>query len=295
MEGDDSFPGPSSYRSVFLCVRRVDGVHALFCGSWEFHPLAPLGCLVVSVVSLVFLVVGVFPEFEGERAAASAACGALCLLFVASFVLTIAVGPGYFPFYWSHSAMSEHEDNSPSGIISSKEQLEWARRQARPPRSIVSRTARRIVMMPEHYCMVTNTWIGKRNTKLFILFNLYNSLYSLIALVYSIRFIAVRVSSHGEHGDFGFIASILLILASGYFGLFSAMFCFASMHAAIKGVTSWENSKQVDSAQFDHGCLTNLEQVCGARACLPCWLCPIPPFMCKSNSELIQDYPSYYE
>lgn len=190
--------------------------------------------------------------------------------------------------------LNNHDDNSPSGIITKQEQLIWAKSKQRPPRSVISKEAERIVIRPDHYCGVTLSWIGKRNQKFFILFNLYAALFSFILFFYSIRLFIGQIHKKGWCWRFDFLFSIVTIVLGFQFGGLSMMFGLVSLYHTCKGTTLLEDQLNVGN-KFNKGCRKNFEDICGSCWTLPCWLCPTNPWKSKTNEELVKDYVSYYD
>lgn len=190
--------------------------------------------------------------------------------------------------------LESHDDNSPSGIITKQEQLFWAKSKQRPPRSVISKEAERIVIRPDHYCGVTLSWIGKRNQKFFILFNLYAAFFSFTLSFYSLRLVARQIYTKGWCWHFDFLLALVMIVVGFQFGGLSLSFGLVSLYHAFIGRTMLEDQMNVNN-KFDKGCKKNLEDICGSCSTLPCWLCPTNPWKSKTNEELVKDYVSYYD
>ena len=311
---------------------KMDKINKIFLfKTWRYKPVAPCIIMFCAIFFFTMTTIFLFPNFGFEGKIANGVSAFLLLLFFIAYLHTIVVGPGFFPFYWSEQNRQQaqinnnqsnneslkeellhtqnidsnydpnplnlnlHDDNSPSGIITSDDQLHWARSKPRPPRSIISREAGRIVIRPDHFCAITFCWIGKRNQKFFILFNLYASLFSFQLCVYSLRLIIGQFRNGGWCWRFDFLFSFITVLVGLNFGGMSLLFWIASCRYVIKGYTIHEELMGIDKKKFDRGCAKNCEDVFGSCLWLPCWLCPADPWRSKTNDELVKNYVSYYD
>lgn len=292
-----AFPGHSSGRYRRVCGLRVlemDGDSLTLIGSWIVNPALPaltVAALALFVPLLAWRLRGHF----GLRALAPLL--ALDLLALAAFVRCVLDGPGYFPFDWSarrcgfgcsdSDALLAGRDDGPAGIITRRAQYDWARAQPKPNRSIVSWSARRIVVRPDHYCMWTSTWIGKRNHKFFILFTLYAGLLcaELCALG---AILCVRAGRS--------TARLALALGGGYAALFALSFAGTSLALAVRGLTNWERKNGVAAGDVSRGAAANIADVFGPSAQWYLYASPFhSPCAGISNDEIVAGYPNYYD
>ena len=298
------FPGMSRYTriKVWRCIHAVkmDVTNKVYVRGWVWSPCIPLICLGIIIFFFVMSSIFLFPTFGTDGYAMIGVTALLAILFIVSFLMCIFVGPGYLPFYWAkqHSAspldIPEHSDDSPSGIISTEEQLAWAKSQDRPPRCIISSSTGRVIMRPDHVCMFTQGWIGKKNHKLFLLFNLYNTLFCAVNLAYAIRYVVTLLKGDGFRFNVTFCYCILVAIASLMFGGFSLTFLSHSCFQVMKGITTHEASLRIDPATFSRGCPANVADVCGPCKCCPIYVLPVYPWGNKTNEELLEGYVSYY-
>jgi hypothetical protein len=243
----------------------------------------------------------VIPHFGTEGILISPLIAILFILFLTNYIRTIIDGPGYFPFYWAFRDVLPpppiqgnellSSDDTPYGIISKEEQHQWASQHKKPPRSILSKTARRMVLRPDHFCAWATVWIGKRNEKFFILMNLYSLLYLGLFVLYVARHF-VRLLS-GTVSLTSFVMAAYGLAASA-FGLVNATFFLTSIWDALGNRTSWEQWNGIED-RFDRGVRRNLEDVCGGMDRCWTWPCPISPWKGKSSSELAEEYRAYEE
>ena len=307
------FPGYSKGHYITKCGIRllmIDGVTEPILGSWIVRPLVPSIGVFLALFGWTVGSYAIFSQFNRPISFFLTVLDLILMaLFLVAFIRTIVTGPGYFPFYWSIGAANlTHDDSSEmtplfggddvpaEGIISSKEQLEWARGQPRPPRCIVARLAKRIVIRPDHYCSWSETWIGKRNQKFFTLYNLYGTLFiGLIALCAGIQIGMQVIRKSWEMNVMSVVIGFMAFIAS-YFAMFTGSFLFASLFLIATGRSNWEQANKFPREMFDQGYRKNMEDVCGSADKWWTWLSPFhSPFKGVSNEKLVEGYPNYYE
>jgi hypothetical protein len=301
----DGFPGYTEWSLRQCCCVQIETVPALrsnFWRHWEIRPFLPILVFILSLLSFALLFAFVIPHFGVEGWLVAPVLAVVFVLFLLNYLRTIVDGPGYFPFYWAAQdvlpppthpqGLLLSRDEAPDGIISTDEQHAWAAGQRKPPRSILSRTARRIVLRPDHFCAWAAVWIGKRNAKFFMLMNLYSFLYFVLFVVYVARHFVRVFTGTVSLASFALAASGL---AAGACALANISFVCAAVCAAFANRTTWEQWKGIDAAKFDRGIKTNLEDVCGTAARWWTWPLPMSPWKGKSNAELAAPYVSYYD
>jgi hypothetical protein len=297
-----NFPGYTEWSPGRCCCIQIETIPALrssFWGHWEIRPLIPFLVVALSLSSFIILFTLVIPHFGLEGLLISPLIVVFFLLFLLHYVRAIIDGPGYFPFYWAFRDVLPppplqtdpliSSDESPYGIISTEEQHLWAHQHRKPPRSILSKSARRMVLRPDHFCAWATVWIGKRNEKFFILMNLYSLLYLGLFVLYVARHFVKLLAETVNLTSFVMAA---YGLGAAAFGLVNATFFLTSIWDAMWNRTSWEQWNGID-ARFDRGIRRNLEDVCGSTEKCWTWPCPISPWKGKSSSELAEEYESY--
>ena len=309
------FPGFSKGRSVKKCgieFVEIEGMKELLLGSWVVRPFIPGLGVFLAVFGWMIGSYGIFAQFPATTFRwLTAVDFVLMVLFLVSFIRTISTGPGYFPFYWAlgrdhgplFDACDDANDTTPlyrdspaAGVISNPEQLAWARSQPRPPRCIVARSAKRIVIRPDHYCNWSETWIGKRNQKFFLLYNLYGTLFiGLIGLCSAILIVIQATHRQWGMNANSIWASCGVVIAS-YFALFTGSFLVVSLFLILSGITNWEQSNKLPREMFDKGICKNIEDVFGPISTWATYVSPFhSPFDSMSNEQLVDGYPNYYD
>ena len=314
------FPGVSSFKKkkllfLFPYIQLEDKTIVL--GTWIFKPITPIICVLVTIAGLIYAHNSVYSNFQNGKIF-EIINFILFFFFIFAYFNTIFTGPGYFPFYWAvrkdiHNDMNVNimrdfddekpfkiiDEFDPAGMATRNNQLLWARQHQRPGRSIVSNSAKRIVIRPDHYCNWSESWIGKRNQKLFILFTLYAFLSCSMLSLFSAYLTYKDIS--GKKLSFQLFYNIpLLIHAIGtfiaiYFGLFAFSFTSVSFMFLIQGITVWEHDNNIPKEKFAKSLRENLEEVFGSVSKFYTWFIPFSPFSYLTNDELVVNYVSYYD
>jgi hypothetical protein len=304
-EADEPFPGFTDYstRSFYgLCdVVSIPAIRATFIGEWEVALFCPGLVVFLLISSYCVAVILALPTLGVIGWISMPFFTVIFLVFLISYYRVIADGPGYLPFYYPlsrSSGLSSGEDSylfadecSPSGVISDHAQAAWSRLRPKPNRCILSAQARRIVIRPDHFCDWTQTWIGKRNIKFFLLFNSWGFIYIFIFAVTLFAAIAVDIQ---ERKSWHVGIFFLYVFFAFLFLVMTGLFLCSHVPGMCQNVTAWESWNEIDRTRFDRGWLRNTEDVCGSAANWWCWMCPTSPWKHWSNDALIQQYTCDY-
>jgi hypothetical protein len=181
--------------------------------------------------------------------------------------------------------------NSPAGILSTSEQMEWVKARQRPNRCIFSALARRHVIRPDHFCGWTASWIGKRNHKFFWLFNFWGSVYIVTFTVFVVKCLWRDIQT--EQVSPLFAIYILYAFMGAFFALMTLGFTFGHGYGILVNQTSWEEWNKIPASRFNKGVMNNIEDVCGPRKKWWTWLFPVGPWGEKSNEDFVVEYGTY--
>lgn len=307
-----TFPGISHYTRLkvlnYLPAVKMKGTNQIYVnGKWRYDPIVPIVIISVSVIFFVMCSIFLLPHFGTEGKVINVISFFLVVLLDANYLQSIIVGPGYFPFFWSEQTRTNHDmfndlndldyhdDESPSGIITNSDQLNWARTKPRPKRSIVSSKAGRIVMRPDHFCDLISSWVGKKNLKFFILFIFYTFVVSILLIIYTTRFCLSQVRNNSWRWNFDFLFAFYALWCGVGFSSICLFILIFNCNNVRKGHTALEEKMKIDLKKLDNGCIKNFEDVFGpSHQCL-CWLCPTDPWKSKSNDQIVENYDSYYD
>jgi len=292
------FPGFSEHEMKKVCG--IDMIYSpkidtYYIGEWEVQPLVPF-----VVLAMIFgtYCMSLYAFFSSIRVLGTIIV--LCLtifgsLMVTSYLRLINEGPGYLPFYWefrdtidmpfSPRILENSKLSPPNGILTTPNQYEWAHNGKKPRRCVLARSAKRYVVRPDHLCGWTGVWIGKKNYKLFILFNLYGFLYTL-SFVLSAAHYALVVSPQLVTKFMIVYIGIAFLTVS--FCLLTLTFFTSSSINACRGSTSWEQWNNYPN-KYDKGCENNCIDVCGVNESCS-WLVPKSPFSNLSLLDLAELY-----
>jgi hypothetical protein len=243
-------------------------------GHWKIQPLIPLVVSLTVIAIHIIFVVDTHARFPTllTLIAANSAAGLSFLSLAVSYILTIVIGPGYVPFNWCKTRLRQYSwEHQMANIVQFSYQVQAARLSVdRPPRSSFSISALRFVLRADHYCSWARSWIGIKNHRFFMLTCFWAAVYAVLNLVG--RFFFFR--------DLFRRFDLLALLGLGTIPLLLFMLCFSGYHFACacrnlgRNATSIEVWRKRTAPCYDKGCIGNYEEVCGPRACIPCWVFP---------------------
>jgi hypothetical protein len=299
------FPGYTEYQKFCCCCYGVGygSDRKFFCGNWRVDFIMPFFVTVLSLGNLIYLYFFCFLECGIAGYICVPIVTIFCFIFLYCLYKTIYLGPGYFPFYYDWAKkeiLPETEDTtvngvneSLAGLANNEVQYKWSKSLPQPPRCTMSRLAQRFVIRPDHYCGYVGTWIGKKNHKLFILFNLYGFIFCICSGVGHILIIATQ---QFEKNFVKILISLLFTLLAFSFGVMTFQFFNRHMQMAKRNYTSWE--KWNDYQHFFEDCdLENVEnnqrQVFGENMSCCVKYCPFAAFPTQTNEELVEGYVPY--
>jgi hypothetical protein len=247
-----------------------------FCGHWRVRLKVPI------LASIFFILI--FASFVYDLLTASFLTFFLkCLIFsiisffalslISSYFLIICRGPGYAPYNWS--LIHQNHPNwqtAMSSMVIFKEQADFARSSERPPRASFSLEARRFVLRADHYCVWTESWIGIRNHRFFMLMTIYATLYAISYCVFRV-FWTVNIVRGSEKFSatwvIGGLATLMIVVPGGL-GVFHFFIAFRNLIARQTSVERYHkrtvNKRDSYWAEF--------EDICGPRWLCLCWVFP---------------------
>jgi hypothetical protein len=274
-----------------LSLNYVPSLRRYFLNHWEISYCMPLSVLFIIYSSLaVYLTCELAPLPDVFGWGTTLYLIITSILFGYSYIATILVGPGYLPFYYPLANPYHTRDDSLSGMVSNDEQLYYVKNVSLPTRVHFFKTARRIVVRPDHYCGWTETFIGKKNHKLFFLFNFWGVLYVSVFTVTSIMSVVHLV----EHDELilQIIICIVYVMLGFSFAILTGSFVFSLLYGISINQTQFDameekSSHDVVRARYRKGLIANWEEVFGSVNEWYLWLLPIPAFQPVNDRNMI--------
>ena len=195
----------------------------------------------------------------------------ICIFLILSYINSILEGPGYLDFSYPYPLVDKslsfiNYSNNLSGRVTTNEQLQYIKSQKYPDSIHYFKSQKWLVLRPDHNCAWA-TFIGKRNHKLFILFNFYGSIFSAIILFVCLNSIVFCIKLN-------IIFNFIWIL--GLYFLISAAFCLTflafliiDIHNLIHNVTRFDQLRRIN---YHPG--SGFQQVFGSKFFKLSWLFP---------------------
>lgn len=203
---------------------------------------------------------------------------------IISYVAIIYIGPGYLPYNWCITRQDEYDwESMMSSIAVYQEQVEFGRTHERPERASFSIDARRYVLRADHFCYWTQSWVGLKNQRYFILLTGWASLYCLELLGFKYFWARdiIETAIKTKKFDYYSIPGFVFLLITIFLFIFAFRLFIAAMRNLAQNLTLIERWKNKESPTPGRGCCRNFESICGTRKAFLCW-----PFPCIKLSGI---------
>ena len=270
------------------------------CEHWRMNFKKPILISIFMLASLVFFFLDTSSSISWGHSfptdtlmKTSYSLISVVFFFVAlSYFLIIFIGPGYMPYNWCISKQNEYDfETMMSSIAVYNEQMLYGQTHERPERSSFSTDARRFVMRADHFCWWTESWIGLKNQRYFILLTFWFSVYCLLYIGFRYFWAYDIIKTCIDENKFDFTSLPGWIFVVAFMGLFvfSIRLFLVSIVNLSKNITlieKWKSQKaQKPIVSYTPGrkTLDNCQDVCGPKECLLLWpfpfICfrPVPP------------------
>lgn len=292
---NELFPEPTAWEHICICCSLeysyVPALKKRFINSWEVSCGMPNLVLFI-ILSSYCIFIGIsgklLPYLNLQLILFVTT---LMFLFIASYIVGILEGPGYLPYYYPYR-LEERKDGKKdnlSGLVTTKEQLMFISKNPPLHRAGFFKSAHRIVLRPDHYCDWFETFIGKKNHKLFFLFNFWGMLYIAMFLIFDIATI-VQITKDVKNILFIPFLAIYIILGLTFF-ILTFTFTIVSLKNITMNQTQFEemrsNSKKVKYSRPRVSCIEAWEEVFGSRSKWYLWPFPIPAFHNIDEYDLV--------
>lgn len=286
------FDGREVIDLSFCCFHRAyfPTAKLTLCNHWIFKPMKPI------IISIIFLAIYcsflyniiAFKE-EGKPLSPMAIIAILLYTIIFFFLIVsyfgiIIQGPGYLPFdYAIHHKTDLTWEEQKATFAIFKQEVDFARENNRPPRSSFSFLARRFVLRADHYCVWTESWIGLRNYRYFLLMTLYAFLFAFLYII-SLHWRASYLYNHNDKMKIIHYISLcvpilvtLFIYVVMYLSLTHFLEAFVNLSHNVTGIELYKATKENKKlpVSYDKGCFKNFSEVCGPKKYCPLWVIPI--------------------
>ena len=202
------------------------------------------------------------------------------ILFAYSYVAAILVGPGYLPFYYPlRISQGPTRPDYLSGLVTRDDQMEYSKNTVYPNRSRYFNKARRIVIRPDHLCAWLASFVGKKNHKLFFLFNFWGVIYISLFCYSCVRTLFETIFTIGSDTLLFFAIVIFYTILGFSFLCLTGNFLQQNLRQITLNRTQFEIMKNMPALLHRmHPWYKNWEEVFGSISEWYLWLLPIPAF-----------------
>ena len=273
----------------FCCYKKyfVPSLNKYFLEHWEISKNFPLFVIITLTVSY-FVYIFIHAPFLHLSFSICFLETLFYFLFLISYIQTFMEGPGYLPFYYPmKSRFNDPTEIALSGLVVTEEQEKYIEEYKKklPPRTYFFHSARRIVLRPDHYCDWVASFIGKKNYKLFFLFNFYASLYLLTYFVTMIIGLLYCIDKR----KIGLVFALMFVCTFVGFCFLSFTFgvTISSVYEISQNVTDWEKLTKMEVTWDTSDCISNWEEVFGSVRKIYTWFIPIGAFHWIDNYDLV--------
>jgi hypothetical protein len=207
-------------------------------------------------------------------------------LFGYSYIKVILLGPGYLPFYYPYNNpnSADRASDALSGMVTNVEQEFYVKTVTLPYRTGFFHAARRIVIRPDHFCGWTSSFIGRKNHKLFFLFNFWGVLY--ISVFSATSLVSLVGIGRDEETIVELLICVVYLILGVSFMVFTGWVTITLCWGISVNQTTFENMKAMYRGH-DRSCLANWEEIFGSRKKWYLWLLPIPAFPTNDDRLLL--------
>ncbi|OHT12393.1 DHHC zinc finger domain containing protein [Tritrichomonas foetus] len=284
LESQLPLPPLTQWENLFsfagLQINYVPATGEYYLNHWHIHYGFPFAVEFVIISSYLVAILVHQPNVSFYSSAFVFFLTVFMLLFAYSYVVTILVGPGYIPFYYPMKiSQGPTRPDYLSGMVTREDQLEYAKSQKIPNRTRFFNSAHRFVIRPDHLCAWVTSFIGKKNHKLFFLFNFWGVIYISLFVYSCFRTLYETIFSICAERAFFFAICIIYTALGISFLLLTGSFLKQNISQISQNRTQFEIMKQMPPMLHrQYPWYRNWEEVFGSVSEWYLWLIPIPAF-----------------
>lgn len=269
----------------------VPSISKTFINHWEVSLCMPIlvnciiwGSYLLFLISYIFVLDWTLKPFIFITV--------LLSFYVLSYFGIILEGPGYLPFFYPHrypTANNKYPDYL-SGMVTTNQQLDFVKQRISMPDAHFFKSARRIVIRPDHFCDWCACFVGKKNFKLFFLFNFWGVLYICVFGVFTLLGFA-KETENKTPNVFFLIFSMIYLFMAFFFCIFQVIFVVQTFYSILTDTREFESMKKGKKKGADipllendqeylekTSCLKKFEDVFGSIKYWFLWLLPVGAF-----------------
>lgn len=218
----------------------------------------------------------------------------MMILYVMSYLNCIYQGPGYLPYYYpfKNSNRPNNKNDILKGASANEKQKYYAMKAGEIDRCHYFKSVGRYVLRPDHFCVWTTTFIGRKNHKLFFLFNFWGVVYIGSLFYYEFKAQKYYLFESNDYNP-SHITILMFFLAYGVaFFILQVMFSFVCLKNFALNETQYEQVKYIEPPKYSRNLISNFEEVFGPRSKFYMWLIPTGAFHGMKTEDLL--YKNHY-
>jgi hypothetical protein len=268
-----------------LHLNYVPSTRRYYINHWRIELGFPIAVLFVIYSSYAVLMLLIVPNVSFIGWKIIFVETVTCIFFGYTYVAAILIGPGYLPFFYPEP-ISKGDDLS--GMVVDAHHVPYAKARPYPRRCRFFKSVGRAVIRPDHLCAWLASFVGKKNHKLFFLFNFWGVIYISVHMCCGFRAVIdlVYVSNTRREIIRYAVICLYLILSFSFFLLTGSFLCQNIVHIQ-QNRTQFEMMKGFRPTAFRlYPWYRNWEEIFGSIDQWYLWLWPSQAFADVDDYEL---------
>lgn len=284
IQGNDYYVPPfSKWEEKCKCgpchIAYFPAIDKYFCNQWECSFLFPSIIIILTTLTFAFGEWSLTYTTSGTLTIVLCIIGALIyIVWWVAYLQSMCRSAGYLPWYWFVEKREEYTyEEQMGGIITTDEQMEFARDLDRPERAILSAKARRIVLRADHICKWIGNWVGLKNYRFFFIQLIWFVMLFIFFFIVC-AFEIVDMAKNGWHTYPPRICMFIVFIPVMLFFIFFLIVFVRHVRYLVTNNTTVHELKSEKSNDFtnpyDLGCWQNCIETLGPAKYCPIWFCP---------------------
>ncbi|EAY17574.1 DHHC zinc finger domain containing protein [Trichomonas vaginalis G3] len=250
-------------------------IKTYYCNDWEMNCTTAIFSTLVVLLLFAFELWSLIENYKEVLQMSLIIVG--CVIhfsYIISHLLTMCTSPGYLPWFWNVERRKKYsQEEKWSGIITNEKQKEFALSGECPDRSIVSSSARRIVLRADVNCGWIANWIGVKNIRYFIIMQMW----LLTIFIYYFAIFIMDMIAIKRNGwkltvpRLAFFISIIPIVITFIYFIFFILKSFKLILHNKARLFEEDTTNPYDLNNY-----VNCMESFGPSWCCPLWLFPLP-------------------
>ncbi|EAY23648.1 DHHC zinc finger domain containing protein [Trichomonas vaginalis G3] len=291
-------PKISKYKTLFHLlfwnINSVPEAKIKLINDWQIRLPMVIGVLLIIVCPYIdYILYSVELQNHGFRQIFKITF--FMIMYMMSYLVCIYEGPGYLPYYYPFKSTKPIRNQTEilKGVASQPAQKIHPLKAGDLDRCHYFKSVGRYIIRPDHFCAWTTSFIGRKNHKLFFLFNFWGVIYITSLAIYTVKSAIIYIL---DKDDFKYVHIFILAIFLTYGAVFIIMqviFIFVCVKNFTLNETQYEQVKYENPPNYrKKGIIRNWEEIFGPVKKIYTWLIPIGAFHGMDPEDLL--YSNHY-